>query len=588
MNLWETLLLRDDPQLLSQIEKTNRLALEAAEEVESLRKTIQDFQHKDDGLSETDLLQLDEMRTKVLGKVKEFEEADNELQSNIAKKSPSKTSLVSTLSKKSQTDIGGNHNDSGVVQQTSMPQTGNQLVAKKSHSTPSVKELVFLKEKSANFANDSHSEEEFLDYTIKPTQLNPAKSVDAAVSAVPSMDDLSRLKILYDEALNFPPISNVSLRESRSNVALHPSESSGNQNPNRTVRFIGGKQLEVVPESESITCDGLYRQKISSLQRKLMDTEQEMEELKSEIERIESDANFRVRMLHNTLQDKFDNLQVIPEYFHMVEQRLHESGEVKLQLQNQLQNNQKSLHEEKVFNKNIKKEAEDLKERLRSTESSRDFLKLKNSELETSNTQLRKELESITRQMAEMASELRVTKEREANATLLNTSPKLAWENEKLKLQCSELTDQFGQSQRMIESLKKSKAKQALRLNERIEELIEALNEVHDHKRQLCDTIRNLRKSYYRLFPDDVHVICKKSSHSHSRKSKLKKKRHVMESKIEPQTAWRTGTTDRKNSNNFGGQNMEPLTLFQQDIDHHDLNLTQTKVELGDDHDNMV
>ncbi|ODN00088.1 hypothetical protein Ocin01_06594 [Orchesella cincta] len=577
MILWEKLLLRDDPQLLSQIEKTNRLALEAAEEVESLRKTIHDFQKKDDGLSESDLAKLEGMRGKVLEKVREFEEADNELQSSIVRKSPSKISLVSTVSKKSQTDM---HNDDLTVgQQTGIPPTtGTQLIiARKSHSSPSVKELVFLKEKSPNFAEDSQSEEERMDFATKHQHLSLPKSVDAEVSAVPSMDDLTRLKLLYDEALNFPPINNIT--ESRSNVALHTSESWEKQSQsNRTVRFMGGQPQEVLPEST--TCDGLYRQKISSLQRKLMDTEQEMEELKSEIERIESDANFRSQYPSRQIRQFRSN----PEYLHMVEQRLHETGEVKVQLQTQLQSNQKSLHEEKELNKVMKKEADELKERLRTVENSKDILKSKNSELEANNMQLRKELESITRQMAEMSSELRITKEREANACLLNTSPKLAWENEKLKLQCSELTDQLGQSQRIIESLKKSKAKQAIRLNERIEELIEALNEVHDHKRQLCDTIRNLRKSYYRLFPDDVyHVMCQKSSHS--KKSKTRKKRPAVESKIEQQTAWRTGAGGfQDNLNSSDVQSKAPMTAYQTSLNL--LDLTETKFELEDDHAN--
>lgn len=395
MKLWQSNLQQGDPALLSKIEVTNRLALEAAEEVEFLRRTIQDFQKKEGGLSDADCQCLEDMRSKVLDKVKEFEEADKTLQESMSKKSLSRSSLLSVSSKKSQTDHEGQ--SSGVVQPPEMQAetvSGFPGLPGVSSSRHNEKDLVFLKERPDIF-NEESGEDDTL-----PMQRQPFSDKSTVASVGTSAENLSRLKLLYEENFAFPSFSSVvpSLGRSQScNFSAArgnqkreqlPPQSSKNTTPQaqptRTVRF-----HEFEASEESIPLEELYREKITYLQRKLMDTEQEVEELKSEIERIESDASFRVRMLQNSVQDKFDSLKAVPEYLEMVDFKLTESVQVKAQLLREVQEKQAMLQEEVALNKNLKKEINEFREKLRTAENTKDFLSFKNAELEKNNLQLR-------------------------------------------------------------------------------------------------------------------------------------------------------------------------------------------------------
>lgn len=71
-------------------------------------------------------------------------------------------------------------------------------------------------------------------------------------------------------------------------------------------------------------------------------------------------------------------------------------------------------------------------------------------------------MEHITKQIADMATQIQLLKANETGCGSNYTSPRsprLSYENHKLKLQVSELKDQLSQSKRIIQTLRKSKTK---------------------------------------------------------------------------------------------------------------------------------
>lgn len=68
----------------------------------------------------------------------------------------------------------------------------------------------------------------------------------------------------------------------------------------------------------------------------------------------------------------------------------------------------------------------------------------------------RKQVEDLTKQVAEMTCQLQVQKvESKSSRPTRHES----WESHKLKLQCADLKDQLTQSKKIIQTLRKSKTK---------------------------------------------------------------------------------------------------------------------------------
>lgn len=422
MKLWQQNIPKGDPVFLSKIEGANRLALEAAQEVEKLRTTIQDLQRKEDGLSDSDCVKLEEMRVKVLEKVKQFEEADNLLQ-EIISQSESKASVAGATSKTSQTEsnTGGTYTVKRSESTTSTPQLRSHsqsqqnapILAKKSHSSHEAvggggnSDFIVLKDKSNLFSDDSECENDIMnDYNVEFHEngamrdllaLYPGNSL-VGDSALNPLDNLNRMKELSKRNQDCLPVEEMieltqkqeEIQNVKSKLGKRPI--SNQRHPKNktegTEEKKGSEQLwDSFPSPENN--DDIYREKISTLRRQLMDTEHEVEELKSEIERIESDANFRVQMLQNSVRDNFERLRTIPDYLQMVDQKLNETLQHKTNLQQAMDNKDTIINELKDENHNLERDTDKIREQLRKAENGKDFLSFRNTELEKSNADLR-------------------------------------------------------------------------------------------------------------------------------------------------------------------------------------------------------
>lgn len=87
-------------------------------------------------------------------------------------------------------------------------------------------------------------------------------------------------------------------------------------------------------------------------------------------------------------------------------------------------------------------------------------------------------------------------------------------------------------------------------LNERIEELMDALQVAQQHKRVLGNQIRYLKKSYHEVLPAEIFktMQLKKSfPASHHKKKASRKQKPVEEAKIKYKVAWQTGNEMKPN-----------------------------------------
>lgn len=416
-------MLKNDPEFHPSIERVNRLALEAADEVEKLRRTIQSFQKQKDGLSEADCNHLEQMRINVLLKVKQFEEADNLLQELIAKKSLSKTSIVSAISKTSQTDLcpklekDAEKSESRISVVQTLPATFSQGMPGNDLASNSNVNVVILKENPVNFSEGSDSDSdtyEIENFKEENKTTIPMTNEDSRkIPALSGIQQLNHIKSLYEERVNFSTfqqkiglnqalkgnsnenVTNKDLirivNETEQRVKYHPQ-----QPVVQRVRFIENFEIKETqtteePEASSGTdrCEDLYREKIVYLQRHLMDTEHEVEELKAEVERIESNANLRVRILQNSVQDKFESLQAIPEFLEILDQRLSQTVQENLKLHHALQNKDMLIKEIYEQKKALEKQQAELQDELRKNDNARECLFLKNADLESNNMELR-------------------------------------------------------------------------------------------------------------------------------------------------------------------------------------------------------
>jgi hypothetical protein len=189
MKLWQDTLSTDTgPQpdnLLLQFEKANQLALEAAQEVESLRQSIQSLHSKESSLSSEECDMLDDLRNRVLNKVKAFEETNNKVYQMIG-------------------------NMGQAQDHPTPPPTPTEEVPPTINPRDSV---VFLKNKSSHFSVESEDNYDNAVPQRKPLSLVKSRSTlfpfsalnSKTASSVPSTTiDLSKLTKLYAEDYELP------------------------------------------------------------------------------------------------------------------------------------------------------------------------------------------------------------------------------------------------------------------------------------------------------------------------------------------------------------------------------------------------
>lgn len=429
MRLWEHFLVDgDQPELLTTFENANRLAAEAANEVEHLRISIQNLHEKETSLSEGDCELLDQLRQRVLAKIKEFEKINSQVQNQVLavteQRSSSKEVTAAPSTKPSRL--------------MSAPHLGQE---KEEHFTKlendADADILFIKETPANFAtlsdsstdpypdpNDTQGSHYLLNQSLnnhenesRPTMtrvVNQSKSNTTATTAPSTTMDLSKLTRLYNEQYELPPVpsrkthlsneqKSKNVRFTQENSRKHDSQVSVLQKQLSDLL----KQLEInehksqtkskgyaVSDDDSSTDRSestiVHKNKILQLQRKLMEAEGDMEELKDDLQRVESESKFQVRLLKSSFEDRLDNLENFPEYLQITESRLKAAIESKAELEKVVRKQDHDISRLKAANSKLREEMDKTRKEFQGAESSQNFhhhLKIK--ELEQLNESLR-------------------------------------------------------------------------------------------------------------------------------------------------------------------------------------------------------
>jgi len=370
MKLWEGYLPNCDQMLVSQFESTNALAIDAAQEVDNLRQSIQDLHQKESSLSEGDCETLDRLRTQVLSKVKAFEMANSQIHMMISKKCESKSTETNKESFRDEV-------------KASKSTSGNAATTSDLKGTFENDEIIILKDKSQYFQNQFDSDQEWplgMDDGLT-ARSNPfsfttgTNSVKTASTKTSATTDLNKLSQLYGERYDLPSVEG---QHQRTGFVKGTK-----------VRFEGMESHRNNPSMDDEGHTDIYRNQVNAVQRKLMETEAEVEELKGDLQRVESDSNFQVRMLKSSFRDRIETLESYPEYLQLTEKRLVDTVQSKAHLEQLLRDKEREVWNLKESQEKSKKETEDYKEQLRATLSSKDLMGARFLELEKSNEMLR-------------------------------------------------------------------------------------------------------------------------------------------------------------------------------------------------------
>jgi len=394
--------------LLQQFEKANTLALDAAKEVESLRKSIQSLQTKESSLSSEEVDMLDDLRNSVLNKVKAFEETNTKVYQMIGAASSSIQPIVASKGE--------------VI-----------MVAAKSSSTVSDQQPTVL-EKNGPTGNQDSTDEE-VTYLKDPS--NFVSNVNSkTASTVASTMDLSRLAHMYAEDYSLiPPVVSTSSKtivpaHSRPSVVASHQRLRDGQSSRSNLRFgkekrhTSHRESSFAPSETSCSSDQmyeeqrrskLYKTKISSLQRQLQNTEVEMEELRNELERVESDSNFQVKLLRSSFQNQLQEAEAYPpvaeissSYFnvsrhsqgmeshpHQDQHFLRKNYRLPYNLQREMEDKDREIERLKEDNHKSQTEIKGIQSKLRNVEETRDQLVLKIADLNQINSNMRYEFELL-------------------------------------------------------------------------------------------------------------------------------------------------------------------------------------------------
>jgi hypothetical protein len=107
-----------------------------------------------------------------------------------------------------------------------------------------------------------------------------------------------------------------------------------------------------------------------------------MVELKDDLERVESDSNFQVRLLKSNFEDRLDSLENFPEYLLIMENRLRDSMQSKMELEKLVKKQDHTISKLKVTNAQFK-------DKNKAGERSKELLDMKVKDLEWLNEDLK-------------------------------------------------------------------------------------------------------------------------------------------------------------------------------------------------------
>ena len=294
LKLWQQNLQSKDPILLSKIEETNRLALEAAQKVEHLKKSIHALQSiTTDELTPQQTKQLDDLRTQVLFKLSEFEEMNEEVNALVSKHYLDESKAENKCTQLDETP--GNSQVEDIAPTKVEPEAEkNKILTDQAQSSIPIAanptaSLIVLKERTSHFNADDTDEDQETDGIMKMSYPSSvAEENEDYSSATATSVDLSRLAGMYEEPLSFPK-----LKAGKTVTALNMADGD---------KCKGADSKDKCGTTEAPKMTGCCRE--CKVYRKLAQQQkQEVMQVRMDLERVESEAMFQMRVLKSKLAE---------------------------------------------------------------------------------------------------------------------------------------------------------------------------------------------------------------------------------------------------------------------------------------------
>lgn len=343
-------------------QKADQLALEAANEVDVLRESIISLHQKDSSLSEDDCQMLEGLRVRVLSKIKDFEDINAQVP---------RLSGVDSEEQRADIVVDKSTSPPSKVKQTT---TSTTTPARRSASLDNETQAIYVKNDLSHFNAESSSDEnpEYTKAYEVPSRFKPgqqrrskssiraaqSKSNTTATAASSTTTTLSKLAQMYNEQYLLPPPGAVRLIQttaahtqtqdqgptvSTKSVRFNQPETSDmaalQQQLNSLIQLLGRSKMgkpssTKIPESNdlsdvslSFSSDNEFlndssllpgsdnKEKVKKLQKKLMAAEAEIESFKEDLQHVETQSNFEVRMLKSNMEDRLQSLEDCIEMF---------------------------------------------------------------------------------------------------------------------------------------------------------------------------------------------------------------------------------------------------------------------------------